>query len=93
MPKGDNQLGKKRGPYKKLPEDVEIRLHPLPKEKPPRLDMRKSLIPKDDPDLNPSKYQKKPKKTTEESEKEEDQKTQEKISRILQNYLKKKNNF
>jgi len=87
MPKGDNQQGKKRGPYKGQPEDVEIRLHPRPKVKPPRMDVRKTLIPGDDSDLDSNKYQKKHKK---EDETEEEQESQKKVSRVMARFLNKK---
>ena len=83
MPKGEDQKGKKRGPYKRFPEDVEIRVHPMPKEKPPRFDVRKLIVPEDDPDLNPDNKPKKNKKKKEEEKKEE------RISRIIATFLKK----
>ena len=82
MPKGEEQKGKKRGPYKKYPEDVEIRLHKAPKEKPPRYDVRKLIIPEDD--------EKKPKKKKDD---EEEKEREERISRIIQAFLKKQHAF
>jgi len=61
MPKGENQQGKKRGPYKQ-PKEEDIRRHPSPKEKPPRYDVRKITKPEYDPDLDEHKYLKKPKR-------------------------------
>lgn len=83
MPRGEEQEGKKRGPYKKKKEDVEVRLHKNPKERPPRHDVRKMIVPEEDPDLDENKYQKKPKKKKEEKEKES------RILRIVQTFLEK----
>jgi len=64
MPKGEGQEGKKRGPYKKDKDDVEIRRHKAPHgRKPPRVDMHKLIVPEEDPDLISDTY--KPKKKSE----------------------------